>query len=256
LSLETRLNWPVVAVNQVCEERSFATRIDDDEASFELIDGGHTLFRRREGTATLYTPEPLEPARLLHPFLSSVGSVFGHWHGREPIHGGAYLGGGKAWVLLGDHEAGKSTTLGKMATLGIPIVADDLTVVADGEVLSAPRCLDLRVPAAERLGLLNGERPLVRGKQRMRMALEEVPARIPLGGFVVLTWGPRLAMNRVAAAERLERLGEGRMLIVPLRRPAVMLELASAPMYELQRPYSWDSLDESVEMLLEIAGGA
>ena len=102
-----------------------------DRARHPLL-GGHQIEIRRDPLAVdLVLARPTAPECVIAPHLTSAASTIATWMGRAAIHGGAFLHDGGAWVLLGDKGQGKSTTLGWLATSGVPIITDDL-VVCDG----------------------------------------------------------------------------------------------------------------------------
>jgi hypothetical protein len=113
-----------------------------------------------------------------------------------------------AWAVLGDKENGKSTTLAWFALNGHPVLADDLLVVDGDAALAGPRCIDLRQESSERLGV--GEPLGVVGQRaRWRFELGDVPPRVPLRGFITLTWDRALALEPLRGVERLLALMPG-----------------------------------------------
>lgn len=78
------------------------------------------------------------------------------------------------------------------------------------------------------------------------MALGAAP-EAELAGWVYLSWGPKVAVRAIPAAERVHRL-------IALRptRPGAVLALAALPAYELVRPLDWDQLSRSLDVLLTV----
>jgi hypothetical protein len=146
------------------------------------------------------------------------------------LHAGALLTDAGAWVVIGPRFSGKSTIMHAAWTRGLTILSDDVALIADGDVLAGPRCLDLRVPEP-------GTVP-VRG-DRYRVTLPPTVARAPLAGFVHLAWedgltGPRV--RRLGPAERLERLVDPeRADAVPVQAVA-LLDLVTVDALVLERP--------------------
>src|SRR5581483_4714078 len=107
---------------------------------------------REPASATFRTRDALDGRALLHPYLGAAASVAAAWHGRESLHAGAFVHRGRAWGVLGERTAGKSSLLAVLHELGRPIVADDILVLDGLAALAAPRSVDLRREAAEARG--------------------------------------------------------------------------------------------------------
>src|SRR5581483_9726346 len=160
---------------------------------------------REPASATFRTRDALDGRALLHPYLGAAASVAAAWHGRESLHAGAFVHRGRAWGVLGERTAGKSSLLAVLHELGRPIVADDILVLDGLAALAAPRSVDLRREAAEALGI-----------------------GVPLGR-VWLGWGDAIEVATVGARERLRRIASQLTIPnVPARADA-LLELAALP---------------------------
>jgi hypothetical protein len=212
--------------------------------------GGQLLVDRQRRTALFVTPEPVDSDVVVHPLLAGVGAVFAHWAGRTTLHGGAFLSeGGRTWAIVGPSEAGKSTFLAHLATLGRPVLADDLVVVQGRVAFAGPRSVDLRKEAAERLG---AERyaGTARMATRWRVPLPPIDAELPLDGFVSLRWSEEVTVEKLRPAERIRGL-------TPWLDcdPEALMELASLPMLELRRPRRWEALDAAAQRLLDALSG-
>ena len=135
--------------------------------------------------------------------------------------------------MLGDKEAGKSTTLAWLATQeGTPVLSDDLAVLDGRDVLVGPRSIDLRVE-----GSLPGvSEHLVRSGERHRVRLPAAPAALPLAGLVVLDWAPEPALAPVGFTKRMELIARQRTFPTVAANPTALLELASVPMVRAARP--------------------
>jgi hypothetical protein len=223
-----------------------ALALDPDRGVLRLRDGRHLAVDRAAGTATFHGPR-LSADVLAHPYLGPVATVFGRWHGREAFHGGAFVAAGRAWVLLGPREAGKSSLLGGLAARGHAVVTDDI-LVTDGRVVYAgPRCVDLRDP-------LPGSPPThpVRGGTRSRLPLPPLVPRVPLGGWLFLCWGDEVGLRPVPAQDLLRRLAARRARRELPSDPGVLLRLATRPGWELTRPRDWSALEETCRLLGEL----
>ena len=130
------------------------------------------------------------------------------------------------WALLGDKEAGKSTTLAWLAAHGHPVVCDDALVLDELTALAGPRSIDLRAESAQRLGI--GE-PLgtVGVRERWRVPLDPVPAELPFRGWVSLAWGDEVAVEPLRGAARLPALIPHRGVRIEPPRPEALLEYAA-----------------------------
>jgi len=224
--------------------------IDTHRAQVALAGGMSALMDREAKSATLVAPSPAPEDVLIHPFLAVVGTAFACWTGAEAFHGGAFASGGNALALVGEREAGKSSTLAALALDGYEVLADDLLVVRDDCVMAGPRCVDLRPSAVAPLGLdpVGGT---VRAGERHRLSLASVAPEVPLRGWVFLAWGEGLHVREVPPLERFKRLMALRS-VFPEESQKV-LDLMRLPAWELRRPHDWSSLAGAVERLLRLA---
>jgi hypothetical protein len=222
--------------------------VSERRATLALRNGGEIVIDRTAGSLLFRVPHDLRPDDLAHPYLAPAAAVIGHWLGRESIHAGAVAMHGRVWALIGDREAGKSSTLGWLAARGTPVLCDDMLVVDGLKPLVGPRMVDLRPDAARRLGI--GEDIGVTGaRERWRVRLDPVPEDLPLGGWIFLAWGERVEVRPLGAAERLARLLPHRGLRVPGKDPEALVELATLPAWELRRPARWDAMEGALERL-------
>jgi hypothetical protein len=197
----------------------------------------------------LSVPDSPEAECVVQPFLTTAAASIALHGGHQPFHAGALGIDGAAWAILGDKEAGKSSTLALAARMGVPVITDDLLVVADGLALAGPRCLDLREEPAAFIG---GTKPLgmVGLRERWRLYLDPCPPATPLAGFVVPTWGTD-AVELLAPVARLETIFESSSLQgITMNDPGEYLWLASLPTVEWSRPRDLSSASRSLELLL------
>lgn len=114
-------------------------------ASIALRGGARLLWRKGEQRVRFEGPEPIADDALLHPYLAPAAALLWMSAGAEALHGGVFDCGSGGVLLLGEPGAGKSSTLEWLASRrSVSVIADDLAVVIDGEVLAGPRCIDLR----------------------------------------------------------------------------------------------------------------
>jgi hypothetical protein len=244
-------SWPrLVVLRRVSAEAGEAEWMTGDAAVVSLRTAGEIRIDRRRGEATFVLPRRLGTHELVHPLLAPVGAVMSYWLGRESFHASAFIAGGRAWGILGDRGAGKSTTVAQLALAGVPILCDDLLVLDGQSAFAGPRSIDLREEAAAQLAA--GE-PLGRvgARDRWRLGLGEVPPAVPLGGWVFLGWGDAVGCRPASSRMRVERLHGGRGTLLPPRRPETLLDLASLPSFELTRPRDWRELPRALELLLD-----
>lgn len=253
---EAPAHWPEVAVKvRVQADPEQTVEWGPDRARHPLR-GGHQIEIRREPLEVdLVLARPTLAECVVAPHMTSVASTIALWTGRAAIHGGAFLHGGGAWVLLGDKGHGKSSTLGWLASSGVPIITDDLAVCDAGEVLAGPRCVDLRADPAR---YLNAGRDLgvVGTRERWRIDVPPCPPRSALRGWIFLEWGAEVAVERLSPIERLSRLAPHRAIAVPWEDPVALLDLAARPAFVWRRPKGWRTVESStVRLLAEIASG-
>jgi hypothetical protein len=183
--------------------------------------------------------------RLLHPGLALAALERAEARGVDSVHAGAVVGPEGAWAIVGAKEAGKSTLVGHLAALGAEVLTDDVLVIEDGRCLAGPRFVDLRPEAAARMhGTI-----AARGGTRGRLPLPPAPADAELAGFVYLAWADEIALERLSGPDHMRRLIARRAEDGWPRDPALMLDLAERPAYELRRPRRWEALDATVEAL-------
>jgi hypothetical protein len=207
--------------------------LTETRADFPLIGGGRLRMERHYPEAHLHLGVRPPDEDLLHPYLAPAAGLFWQWSGREAIHAGVFEAPGGAVLMLGDKEAGKSTSLAWLATEGgTAVLSDDLAVLDGDQVLVGPRSIDLRVE-----GTLPGvSEHLVRSGERTRVRLPVAPPALRLAGLVVLDWGPALELAPVGFAGRMELIARQRTFPTVPANPTVLLELASVPMIRATRP--------------------
>jgi hypothetical protein len=223
--------------------------VSDDRAEIWIGDGGRVEVERATMTVSFATRERLQDRLVVHPYLGLPASIASHWLGRQVLHAGAFVAGGRAWALVGDKEAGKSSTLGWLMRRGRQVLSDDILVIEDGVLFAGPRCVDLRPEAA---AILGGEDVGMLGNRvRWRVRLGDAPASVPVGGLVYLEWGERVLVEQLGAEERLTGL-IGNSVIRPGSGDAEpFLELAALPTFRFVRPRDLSALDASGDRLLE-----
>jgi hypothetical protein len=229
-----------VVVHQLDEAtESDPATLSDHSADLPLLGGGRLRLTRGQPEAHYFLAQRPSDEDLLHPYVAPAAAVMWQWAGREAIHAGAFQAGAGAVLVLGDKEAGKSTTLGWLATHGgVNVLTDDLAVLDGTQVLAGPRSIDLR-PTAETTGQTL---PLVRDGERHRLRLPAVDAALPLCGVVLLEWGPKIELAPVRFPERLPLISRQRTFPSLTPNAVTMLELGSAPTIWARRPQGLSGL--------------
>ena len=231
-----------------------AARVGPAKALLGPPSGGSILVDR-EQRQIVVTSSPLRtPAELIHPTLAHAAAIVAWWSGHESFHAGGFIVDGGAWGVVATQGGGKSSTLARLAGAGVPIVADDLVVVAAGSVFVGPRALDLRSDAARQLHVgaaLGG----TGARERWRLELGPCPVTVPLRGWFVLEWGEKVGARRLGGGELLQMLGAQRAVNLPPVDPALLIDLASLPAWSVERPLALESLPHVAARVLELASG-
>ena len=226
--------------------------IDGDRAELWLLDGDQVEIQRDPLVVRFMTREAVPPAAILHPFLGLPASIAGRWLGRFSMHGGAFVHAGRAWALLGDQGAGKSSTLAYLLGDGHSILSDDILIISGTTVFSGPRSVDLRADAAR----LGGE-PLgvVGRRQRWRLRAPDCPHSMPLGGIVHLVWGDQIRMEPLQPQERLQGIVGSAVFRPEESEAEQLLALAALPAWECSRPEALEGLELVAAKLLAALPG-
>jgi hypothetical protein len=227
--------------------------VGGDRAEIAPPSGTLVRIEREPGRAVFVSPTPLSAHALVHPLLAHVAAIAAWWSGRESLHAGAFVAGDGVWALVGDRATGKSTTLAWLEREGVSVVCDDMLVLEGDSPFAGPRSVDLRRAAAERLG--TGEPLGVLGeRERWRMRLAPVGPLPRLRGLVHLAWGSETRARPLGVQRRVELLTANRGVRLPVVEPGALLDLASLPWYELERPQTWEALPRVADELLRLAG--
>lgn len=219
------------------------------DVTLPLFDNGQMTLDRDQRRVILTFPTPPSADALVHPYLASTVALVNWWLGRETFHAGAVIVGDVAWAILGDREAGKSSALAWFQAHDMTVVTDDVLAVAGDLALGGPRCIDLRPEAAVHFGA-GRDLGVIGYRERRRIDLRQCPAEIPLGGWVLLDWGPEFNLHQVDGATMIGcLLGALGVNLAP--DPVRILDLAALPARRFCRPRSWATLDESMQRLTD-----
>jgi hypothetical protein len=103
-------------------------------------DGTEFVIDARAALVSVRWDEPLTEEDAAVYFLGPVLGFVIRLRGLVPLHASAVIIGGRACVFLGGAGAGKSTTAAAFASLGYPVLSDDLVPIVDrdGEFFAHP----------------------------------------------------------------------------------------------------------------------
>ncbi len=229
--------------------------LDRARARLSASAAGGWIELDREARCTLFAmPEPVAPAALVHPYLTSTAAIAAHWFGRTPLHAGGFVVDGRAWGVLGGREMGKSSLLMGLQAAGMVVVSDDLLVVEAGRVFSGPRCLDLREGAAERYGVGRALGRVGR-RDRWRVDLPPVPGEMPLAGWILLGWSDAVTIEPVSVPQRLSALAINRAVVARGEALEGLLEAVTYPVFLFSRPRDWSKMNDGLELLVRALAG-
>ena len=252
---------PEDALDVAFEWRHASVLVERNELDSEAVlageKGADSLeVRRNPPSITLGFAEQTTPEALVHPLLTGPMSILARWRGDLTLHAGAFFADDRAWAVMGEREAGKSTALAQLAARGCPLLADDLLVLDEGIVRAGPSCIDLRPDVAARAegALALGE---IGGRPRYRLPTSHGPARAELAGFFLMSWGhdPAVSIEQVPASEALKIVYEQEYIgLMGPADPGKVLDLLGVPMWRVRRPADWSFTEETAEKMLEITG--
>lgn len=247
LEPSTDAGGPAVDVSSQPSGHPPAERLLDDEGGVRRLSDGRVLSLDRHRARAVFHGPPLTADLLAHPYLGPVATAFSRWQGRESFHAGAFVGGGRAWAVSGPRTAGKSTLLAALAAHGTPVLTDDILVTDGSEAYAGPRCVDLReAPPFAGLDLRRA-----RDGARLRVRLPSTPPSVALGGWIFLSWGPDLLLERVPPKALLGALSARRAARQLRSDPAVLLALTTLPAWRLVRPRRFDAVPDTLALLDE-----
>jgi hypothetical protein len=227
-------------------------RVEPERAEIWMSAGDRIAIDRATLTVHISTQRALADRLVLHPCLGLPASIASYWMGRQALHGGAFCHDGRAFALMGEREAGKSSTLGWLLGQGHQILSDDILIADRGTVFAGPRSVDLRDDAAAVLG--GEDLGVVGNRTRWRLDPGAVPAATPLAGIVHLEWGDDVRIERLGSAESLPSLLKN-FVVRPKRGESLAyLELGSLPAWRFTRPRDLSRIDELNAQLLAALG--
>ncbi len=224
--------------------------VDGERATVPLLDGGGLELDRKARSAVLTTRHEITDDELAHPYLAPIAAVHSHWLGRAAFHAGAIVVAGRAWGIIGERHAGKSTLLAAVASDGGIVLADDLLVLDGSDVFCGPRTLDLRADAAKWFG---GTRSLgmAGARERWRIDLGPAPATAPLAGWIVPGWSENLEITRQPGASVAHHIAPARAVTGIAIEPTAFLTAASYPAIEFNRPRDLAEMADGLDRLLD-----
>jgi len=253
LALRGAEAWPAVRITTELTDGPLPRGSEVREDGATIVTPAATLeVDRARAEVRVRSREPVPEADIVHPCLWPVGAVFARWRGAETLHAGAFAApdGDGAWAVMADSGGGKTSFLATLALAGVEVLVDDLLVLEGDECLAGPRALDLRPEVVGRLRLEDRVTVAVRATSRRRLALDPCDARWPVAGFVELSWGARVTVERLGPAPALAALARHRRVLGLGAEFDLLLELAARPVLRLSRPLGWESAAEASNRLL------
>jgi hypothetical protein len=248
--------WPQWTLVRTHGEGQPSEFVEDGRARVRSEPSGWVDVDFHRRTSRLALPHRPGDREIVHPYLGSTAVLVAYWQRRPSFHAGAFVAHGRAWAILGDKGAGKSSLLACLALAEVPILTDDVLVIADGgRGLAGPRCIDLRAESARALGV--GE-PLgvVGTRERWRVQTGPVQPEVPMGGWIRLGWGEP-GIDPVPASERVAALFSSFSLGVQPRDPLALdnlMELVALPMLRVRQPRDIAQVGRTADRLLSYLG--
>lgn len=228
--------------------------VDAERATVGLLPAGWLRLDRTTAEAVYHVPTPIGVEALVHPYLAPAAALAAVWQGWHPYHAAGVVIDGGVWAISGDREVGKSTLVAALAARGFAVMADDLVVVRDTDVLAGPRTIDLRDDHDGRFG---ATRSLgVTGmRERWRIDLPAAPHSTPLCGWIYPEWAESTSIEELDLATKLALPHEQRAAGFTAPQPEHALWMARLPAVRFGRRRVWDDLDSSIDELLETLPG-
>lgn len=229
--------------------------IDCDRISFGVARGSSIFIERDPPRVMFHLPDAPVPDALVHPLGTVPFAVLARWRGDVTLHAGAFASGSAAWAVVGHREAGKSTVLASLASLGVPMLADDLLAVLDGCVWPGPGCVDLRPDVAPRFASAR-DLGIVSGRRRFRLSTASEIRRLPLRGIFVLAWQdrPGVRVEALTVEERLRLLYDLEYVaLVGPADPLALMDLVGVPAWRISRSRDWIRTDATLDALMDLA---
>ena len=181
--------------------------------------------------------------------------------GATPLHAACVEIDGAAVAICAPGGHGKTTLAACLAGRGHRLLAEDITV-ADGEppiVRAGPDLLRLRRPSVGRVRLGSEVAVVAETEERLFITTGSTSAApSPLAAVVFLKSGEALALHPRQDAARLADLWQVSFHLPSLddrsRSFAAISALAdSVPIYDLERPLSWENLEASADVVESVA---
>jgi hypothetical protein len=237
-------------VQELDDRPAPAPSIDASSAIVGLLPAGWLELDRAVATAKYHVPAPIGTEALVHPYLAPAAAIAAVWQGWDPYHAAGVVIDDGVWAISGEREAGKSTLVAALAARGHTVMADDLLVVRDEDVLAGPRTIDLRDDHAGRFG---ATRSLgVTGmRARWRIDLPPPPPAARLRGWIYPGWADATSIEPLPLASRVALPQLQRAATFTSPRPEHALWLARLPALRFSRKRDWNDLDTGIDALLE-----
>jgi hypothetical protein len=247
-------SWtPMTLVRRAARVTVTAERVGPRRAELLTATGASIHIDLDRGRAVFTAPLLPGVDEVLHPYLASVAAVTAFWRDCESFHAAAVAGRSGVWALVGEREAGKSSTLASLAVRGHEIVSDDMLVLNGAHACAGPRSIDLRPETAKALGI-GVELRKTGARERWRVQVGQIEPELPFRGWIFLEWGTSLELTTLRTSDTLRRLLPQRGIRLPPSNPSALLELAELPGLLLHRPRDLASLPATLALIEDVIG--
>lgn len=259
-------------LHHASRDESTATEIQISSQGEMLWTTRRARFWASDGTRIVVEPlVKLKPASLRHFVLYVCLSTLLNQRGLLALHANAVVGSQGAIVVTGRSGAGKSTLLAALLARGLPMLADDMTVLKTVSPAPPPHarptvlpgypsyrlCSDTLTqltPVADRIVALGGER----NKHLLFAPKENVYATpVPLHALYILNPQPQeqVRMRRVEGLQAFQLVQEScydptARLLLPHALQQIQQVTQSCAVYQIDRPANRWTIDELTDLLL------
>jgi hypothetical protein len=225
--------------------------------------GGYTERPAVDGTPPRLTvPLGIEPVRREERLWGIPAALALIDRGDVAVHAAAVEIEGRALLFAGPGRFGKTTLAARLLQDGHRVLAEDLACVRPGKVPSVipgPAMLRVRRDVYERL-TIRGAHPVADDPERIHLAIEDEHRGssdpVPLAGILFLRRGtPSVELFRVRPDQYLAELWSVSFNL-PVDRDRhrhfdkVTTVAFSVPLWVLDRPLTFDTLDEVIDRLV------
>lgn len=245
------------------DERAFhgsVHRMTDARMVIETSDAG--WFRISPDEKLVEVPPDADPVTREVRLLTTPMLLLAAIDQKTSLHASCVEVEGKAVAISAPGGSGKTTLAAALVGRGHRLMAEDVTILReDGQVLAGPDLLRLRPDIAPRL-LGDSDFTVVHENEERVMVTTGTPSfePVPLAAVVLLKSATEQSVRRRDDPRRLADLWQvGFHFPNVSDRKRVFDRLAaladSTPVYDLERPLTWESMDWSMDVVERLARG-